>query len=87
MYYCKSCGYTSNNPGVMSCQNINCLNHLIKETTVPVNALPDDNSTLAFATVPFQKFKNTFKLDQVLIAGTIFPELYMPYTQKIINRS
>lgn len=49
--------------------------------------LPNDASTLAFATVPFQRFEKVLKLNEVLLTGTLFPELYMPYTYKIINRS
>ncbi|MCL1901770.1 MAG: spore coat associated protein CotJA [Firmicutes bacterium] len=87
MYYCKFCGYTSNDNSIMSCQNKYCVNYSTKETNYQTHVLPDDNSALGFATVPFQTFKNIFKLDQVLLTGTVFPELYMPYTQKIINRS
>ena len=87
MYYCKFCGYTSHDNSITSCQNNYCVNYLTREVYYHSNTLPDDNSTLGFATVPFQIFKNIFKLDEVLMTGTVFPELYMPYTQKIINRS
>ena len=49
--------------------------------------MPNASHTLAFATVPFQKFERTIPENEVLIAGTLFPELYMPYTYKIVNRS
>jgi hypothetical protein len=42
--------------------------------------------TLAFATVPFQKFNCIMAPCESLKAGTVFAELNMPYDKKIIRR-
>ena len=37
----------------------------------------------AQAYVPFQQFNEIFPPDKALMHGTVFPELYMPYTKRI----
>lgn len=83
MYNCKICGYFSNDASINSCQNPHCINFANFDSL----KLPNDASTLAYAVVPFQRMTSIFKTDEVLKAGTIFPELYMPYTHKIFDRS
>lgn len=86
MYNCEMCGYFSNDMKINSCQNHDCVNYG-KHKNYYRTKFPNDMSELAFAVVPFQKLNTVFKTSEVLKTGTIFPELYMPYTYKILDRS
>lgn len=86
MYNCKYCGYMSDDMSINSCQNPDCSNYGKKDSVIKSFGMPDDMHQLAYATVPNQKMNMVFKPNEVLKAGTIFPELYMPYTYKIVNR-
>jgi len=100
MFYCKFCGFFSRDSCAVSCGNRICReytavkpqNHSppMRPTTPPMMpaVYPPDNSTLAFATVPFQRMTGKFlPEDKWLRLGTIFPELSMTYPRKIFDRN
>jgi hypothetical protein len=41
---------------------------------------------LGFATVPNQVWGRIYDMETAMRQGTVFPELDMPYTKKIIDR-
>ncbi len=56
----------------------------IRETMVKTADLFDSmylgSLPLAMAYVPFQRWKTTYSLERALQAGTVFPELDLPFT-------
>ena len=94
MYKCKHCGFVAYNEKIRYCLNSGCVNYCnpidcsdgCKANEVPLTQEVSDMHQLGFATVPFQKFKEIMPPCQALAAGTVFAELDMPYTKKIIRR-
>lgn len=47
----------------------------------PIENLDTINMSYAYCYVPIQKFRKLFEIDDVLKAGTLFKELYIPITE------
>jgi len=47
----------------------------------------NDELQLGFATTPFQRLKSLYSPREALAAGTVFPELNMPWKSRLIKRS
>ena len=93
MYQCRYCGFVSYNEHVNYCATQGCPNYrsLYKNDYMPSADSPpkcevSSMHQLSFATVPFQKFNGIMPPRESLAAGTVFGELSMPYTKKIIRR-
>lgn len=60
-------------------------NNCIQRERMPRTCNSDydlNNLPLAMAYVPWQHFHTVYEVDKALGCGTIFPELYKPYTGK-----
>jgi hypothetical protein len=93
---CKHCGYIPPNDTIKHCNNIGCKwygKRIDVDVDVDVAVAfaeqkHQENSCgmLGFATVPDQIFGRTYDMETAMAKGTVFPELDMPYTKRILNR-
>ncbi len=64
-------------------QSRNCCGHSTRGTSLEqvVNRYSGCNLPLAISTVPMQEanWGNTYCIEDALKAGTVFPELYLPF--------
>lgn len=102
MYFCKHCGFTSRDENIKWCNNHMCRNYgmpmekkydqnmygQMREEMCAMPQVPcNDQLQLAFATVPFQKNTGAiYPAHDALMAGTIFPQLNMPWKSRIRRR-
>lgn len=77
----NSCNYRQNN----SCQNNSCQNNFCQEkNTCAVKEM--ESMTLGMSYVPWQHWKETYDSCKALSAGTIFPELNLPFLERSCGR-
>jgi len=97
MFYCKICGYATQNKHINWCNNFACPDYRMKtHITMPeAPKMPDmcpcekpehlckGGPSLAFAAVPNQQIAQIYSPEDALRAGTIFPELDMPWKSRL----